>query len=179
MSGRWVVSLCIYLLDIRGKSACPHPWACLGVPHTSFLTQPQVGSAEVLSVFDWYHYWSLVIDYCLWWNIQGEHTANSNHSIHHGCSSSSETYQSHAIWPHQANCWWLLCVYNLLCIYYVSSINQSHWLQWTGKQGQFLLCNVKFTLQLTSFTSLFVEICDSLALVLLLKKKSQMAPWLY
>lgn len=39
---------------------------------------PQVGSAEVLSAFDRF-------DYCLWRNIQGKRTANSNRLIHHGC----------------------------------------------------------------------------------------------
>lgn len=72
-------SLSIYLFNMNRK-VLPPPICklCHGYPTYCFLRSPeplfshwQVGSpwadgAEELSAVDWYHYWTLVIDYCPW-----------------------------------------------------------------------------------------------------------------
>lgn len=139
MSGKGVANLTIYLFNLKREkpafrdlkvSPCLPPISLLKTALSLSDWQvgsPRVDSAEVLSVFDWYHYWSLVIDYCPWWNIQGKRMANSNHLIHHGCLFLISRDLSATCYPtHQANCWWLLCVYNWLRIYCISCVNQNH-----------------------------------------------------
>ena len=113
---------------------------------------PQVDSAEVLSAFDWYHYWSLVIDYCPWWNIQGKHTANSNHLIHHGCLFLISWDLSATCYPTPPGKLLMaaLCVQFTVCLlHFLCSLRPPALLNGAA-QGRFLLCNVKFALRLTS-----------------------------